>query len=472
MHEFQAKYPLRPFPRLNDRLHIFPALIPLIELIPWLLGLVGAAASVTPFAVWRRHKKPFLIFAATCFVVALCIIGWKKAHIPTDEEGSRLLAAADWPKLNALSTLPPVVSAGRQYDAFAPVWSAPLRNEPLAGPIVAGDLLLLGTFAATLDAISRADGKPVWSIKKHEPVFTNPVALKDKGYAGEGLHTAVSAGITAFSLPDGKVLWERQFLSHVESSPLVREDEHRLWAGAGDQSLWCLDTRDGSAVWRKKIGHIDSTPFIMDGTLFVTSWPDLKVPKAKLFALDPGDGSEKWNVDLTGDIMGSPQPGPDSAILVTTAIGQVGPQVATDKGWAHAVSRDGKLLWTVELPGISLPEPSVLFDKGLVIHTLKTGQIVALRVRDGTTAWSTTLGKQLDAPAALRADTNPPLLAAVTTEGAVSILDAESGTEIRRFNVKQGGYAPPVFDGDLLYITTPRDITAYGGVHLLTRGEK
>ncbi|MEZ0224882.1 MAG: PQQ-binding-like beta-propeller repeat protein [Alphaproteobacteria bacterium] len=472
MHEFQRKYPYRPFPHLQGRLHIFPALIPLIELIPWLLGLAGAAATVTPFAIWRRHKKPLLIFAAACFVVALGVVAWKKAHIPTDEEGSRLLAAEDWPKFNALSSLPAGGVADKQYNDFAPVWTAPLKNEPLAGPIVAGDLLLLGTFSATLDAISRIDGKPVWSIKKHEPVFTNPAVLKHAGYVGEGLHTAVSAGITAFSLPEGKILWERQFLSHVESSPLVHEDEHRLWTGAGDQSLWCLDTRDGSAVWRRKIGHIDSTPLIAGGTLFVTSWPDTKVKQAKLFALDPANGDEKWSAELAGGIMGSPQPGPAATVLVTTANGQVGPQVATDKGWAHAISADGKLLWTVELPGISLPEPSVLAEKELVIHTLKTGQIVALHVKDGTTAWTVTLGKQFDAPAVLRADTNPPLLAAVTTDGAVSILDAEGGTEIRRFNVKQGGYAPPVFDGDILYVTTPRDITAYGGVHLLTRGTK
>lgn len=472
MHESQRKYPYRPFPRLTGRLHIFPALIPMIELVPWLLGLAGAAAGVTPFAVWRRHKKPLLMVAAACFIAALCVIGWKKAHIPTDEEGSRLLAVADWPKLSTMSALPAAGASGKLYDTLAPLWSAPLKNEPLAGPIVAGDLLLLGTFAATLDALSRTDGKPVWSLQKREPVFTNPAVLKDRGYVGEGLHTAVSAGITAFSLPDGKVLWERQFLSHVESSPLVREAEHRLWTGAGDQSLWCLDTRDGTAVWRKKIGHIDSTPVIMDGILFVTAWPDTKVKQAKLFALDPDDGTEKWSVGLPGGIMGSPQPGPSSTVLVTTANGQVGPQVDTDKGWAHAVSGGGKLLWTVELPGISLPEPAVLANKGLIIHTLKTGQILALRIKDGTTAWSVTLGKQFDAPAALRTDTNPPLLAAVTTEGVVSILDAEGGTEIRRFNVKQGGYAPPVFDGDILYITTPRDITAYGGMHLLTRGTK
>ena len=470
--EFKRKFPRRPFPRLGGSLLIFPALIPLMELVPWLLGLVGAAATLTPLAVWRQHRKGLLRFAALCFATALAVWGWKIAHIPTEEEGSRLLAAADWPKLTPEGAVPATHAEQKQYDAFGPVWSAPLKHEPLAGPTVAGDLLLIGTFDNTVDAISRADGKPVWSLKKHEPVFTNPVAVGDRAILGEGLHTAISAGITEVSLPDGKVIWERQFLSHVESSPLVDEAQNRLWTGAGDESLWCLDLRDGKAIWRDRIGHIDATPFIRDGVMYIVAWPDAKVPVTNLIAVDPGNGEVKWSTPMTGDIMGSPQPGPDGIILVTTGIGQVGPLTPTDKGWAHAVAADGKLLWSVELPTISLPEVSVLAGKGIEIHTLKTGELRALRIRDGSVAWSRRLGKSFDTPATVRTDTDPPLLAAITSEGTVSLLNAEDGTEIRRFSVKQGGYAAPAFDGDILYITTPRDITAYGGVHLLTRGTK
>lgn len=471
MPEFSRKSARPPFPKLGGRLFIFPALIPMVELIPWLLGLVGAAASVTSLAFWRQHKKHALIFALFCFLSAGAVWGWKKAHIPTDEEGSRLMAQADWPKLAPLAP-PPSFVPEKQYEAFTALWSAPLKNEPLAGPTVAGNLLLLGTFAATVDAISKADGKAVWSIQKHEPVFTNPVVAGNHVYAGEGLHTAVAAGLTAFALPDGKVLWERQFLSHVESPPLVHEAEHRLWTGAGDESLWCLDTRDGHVLWRQKVGHIDATPLLVKGTLYVTAWPDAKVHTTNLVALDPDTGAVKWSAPLKGDIMGSPQEGPDGDLLVTTAIGQVGPLTPTDKGWAHAVSADGKLLWTVELPTIALPEPAVLMDKGLMILTLKTGQILALHAKDGTVAWNVTLGKAFDAPATLRAESNPPLLAAVTSEGHVALLDAEDGTQVRAFDVKQGGYVAPLFDGDILYVTTPREIIAYGGVHLLTRSAK
>jgi outer membrane protein assembly factor BamB len=469
--EFQRKFPRRPFPRLSGRLHIFPALIPLMELVPWLLGLVGAAATLTPLAFWRQYRKQLFALAAVCFIIALGVWGWKKAHIPTEEEGSRLLPAADWPKLTVQGAAPAHVDA-KTYDAFGPIWSAPLKHEPLAGPTVAGDLLLIGTFDDTVDAVSRIDGKPVWSLKKHEPVFTNPVATKDVAFLGEGLHTAISAGITAVSLPEGKVIWERQFLSHVESAPLVDVSQNRLWAGAGEESLWCLDTRDGSAIWRAKIGHIDATPFIRDGVMYVISWPDSKVHVTNLFAVDPDNGDVKWKVPLEGDIMGSPQAGPDGTILITTAIGQVGPIQAYDRGWAHAVSKDGKLLWTLKLPTISLPEAAVLADKGIEIHTLKTGELLALHVKDGSVAWSRQLGKAFDTPATLRTDTNPPLLASITSEGLVSIINAEDGTDIRNFNVKQGGYAAPAFDGDIMYITTPRDIIAYGGIHLLTRGTK
>jgi outer membrane protein assembly factor BamB len=465
--DFKQKCP--PFPRLGGRLHIFPALIPMIEILPWLLGVVGALAGVTQVAFWRKHRTKVFVFALLCFVAAVGIVAWKNLHRPSEEEGSRLLAEGDWPKLTVFET-PREPAAREDAEGFAELWTVKTKNESLATPVIAGNLMLIGTFGATLDARSLSDGTLLWSLKKHEPIFTNPVATGDHAFVGEGLHTAVSAGLTAFSLPRGEVIWERQFRSHVESSVLLDEGDNRLWTPAGEESVWCLDTRDGSVIWRRRLGHTDATPLLQGGKLFASAWPDEKVNEVKLYALDPDDGSELWNVTLAGHPMGSPQAGPDGVILVTTAIGQVGPKVATDKGWAHAVSADGKLLWTVELPGISLPEAAVLPEKRIVIHTLKTGEIIALNIRDGSRAWSVTLDREILAPAALDASASPPLLAALGASGVVAILNAENGTDIRRFNVRQGGYAAPVFHGDLLYVTTSRSITAYAGVHSLTRG--
>lgn len=462
-----------PFPRLAGRLHIFPALIPMVEILPWLLTAVGALAGATQLAFWRRHRRTLLVFALLCFLGAGGTVIWANMQRPSEVEGSRLVAAASLPKLTTLAGVPGNSDpADRRYEEFKPLWSVNTKNEPLATPVVAGGVILIGTFESTIDARARTTGELLWSLKKREPIFTNPAVTAKAGFVGEGLHTAPAAALTAFSLPDGKPLWERQFRSHVESAAMLDEAEGRLFTPAGEEGIWALRMKDGAVLWRSKVGHTDATPLLLDGRLYVSAQPHEKQTGTEVSALDPDDGEAEWKLALPGNTMGSPQAGPGDILLVSTAIGQVGPQQPGDRGWSHAVTREGKLLWTVELPGLPLPEAAILQDKGFVIHTLKTGEIVALNVKGGSQAWAVKAGRAFDAPAALLGDTVPPLLASITTNGVVSIMNAEDGTEIRRLGMKKGGYAAPVFDNDILYVTTPHSITAYGGVHLLTRGKK
>lgn len=459
-----------PFPRLSGRLYIFPALIPMVEILPWLLTAVGAAAGASQAAFWSRHRRKILGFAAVCFLAAGATVVWSHTQKPTEAEGSRLLAAADMSKLEKRADVSP--AADKAHEEFAQLWTVKTKNETLASPVIAGNLILLGTFEATLDAHSRADGKLAWSLKKKEPIFTNAAVLKDMAFVGEGLHTAPAASLTALSLPDGKPVWERQFRSHVESQTTLDAGNRRLFTCAGEEGIWALDMKDGAVLWRNRIGHTDATPLLHDGHLYVSAQPDDKKVGAALSSLDPDDGDAEWKIPLPGNTMGSPQMGGEDLILLTTAVGQVGPQKADDKGWSHAVSTTGRLIWSVDLPGMPLPEAAVLAEKGLVIHTLKNGDLIALNVKDGSKVWHVKQGKEFLAPAGFRADSTPPLLAGMTSDGVVSIRNAEDGTEIRRIKKPLGGYAAPVFGGDVLYVTTPHDVTAYGGVHLLTRGDK
>ncbi len=463
---------LPPFPRLGGRLHIFPAFIPMVELLPWLLTAVGALAGATQVAFWRRHSKRISAIAIVCFVAAAGIYGWGYMHRPTVEEGTRLIAAADLPPVKTFAALTPA-GADPVYTEFSKIWSVKTKDEPLSGPVFTGDRILFGTYEGRIEARARKDGALLWSMTKHEPIFTNPVTADGKtAFIGEGLHTAPAAALTAFDVATGKPLWGRQFRSHLESAVTLDAAHNRLWTCAGSQGIWSIDTRNGNVLWHNPVGHIDATPLLEGGTLYASAQPDESKVGAEFFALDPDTGKAAWKLTLPGNTMGSPQAGPSDTLLLTTAIGQVGPQVATDRGWSHAVTKSGKLLWTAALPGLPLPEAGVLRARNLVIHTLKTGEIVALNTADGKIVWHVPLGKEFDAPATLRDDTVPPLLAALTTDGIVSIMNAEDGTEIRRFNVGKGAYVPPAFDGDILYITTPHGVAAYGGVHLLTRGSK
>jgi len=462
-----AKLP--PFPRLGGRLYIFPAFIPMVELVPWLLTAVGALAGATQLAFWQRHRRVVRLITAACFALAAAVYFWGAAHRPTEAEGSRLVTAADLPKLVA-GTPPHTAAASVESEALKALWSVDLPDEPLSEPVFSDGLMLIGTFGGVLEARDETDGHVVWSFKKHEPIFTNVSVAAGQGFIGEGLHTAPAAALTAFALPSGQLLWERQFRSHVEAPATLDAPHRRLWTCAGSEGLWSLDMRDGAVLWHAALGHIDATPLYNEGddALYISAQPDEHKVGAVLMALDPDTGAKRWQLPLPGNTMGSPQRGPGGNIFVTTAIGQVGPKVASDAGWSHALSATGKLLWTVPLPGLALPEPLLLPVQGLVIHTLKTGEIVALRMADGSIAWRVKLGDEFDAPASLRPG-KTPLLAALTASGTLALLHAEDGTEIRRMNATQGGYVPPVFRNDMLYVTTPRRMTAYGGLHLLTR---
>lgn len=398
-----------PFPRLSGRLYIFPAFIPMVELLPWLLTAVGALASATQVAFWRQHRRKLLAVTALCFIAASAVYGWGLLHKPTEAEGSRMIAAKDLPVLTVATPVPVATpSLDKTYDDFAALWTVPTPHELLSGPVFAGNLVLFGTYDGAIEARSRGNGALAWSLQKHEPVFTNAAVHGGMAFVGEGLHTAPAAALTAFSLPDGKPLWERQFRSHVESEATLDPAHDRLWTCAGSEGLWSLDMRDGAVLWRQKIGHIDATPLYHEGHIYASAQPDETKPGSILYALAPDSGAIEWQLPLPGNTMGSPQVGPEGQILLTTAIGQVGPKVETDRGWSHAAGRAGKLLWSVKLPGMPLPEAVVLKDAGLVIHTLKSGEIIALHTADGKTAWRVKMGAEFDAPAALNAHTSPP----------------------------------------------------------------
>ena len=467
------KRPVMPRKSLRGRLYIFPALLPLIEILPWFLTAVGAIASAIQ-AVRRRFRGSVdpeaLIFAMSCFVLAAGLVFWQYMHRPSEEEGSCMVEQADLPRLELLG----VGGSGQateNFSSFERLWFQAVQREPTTSSLVIADgLLLVGNIKGSMNAYDAATGEPVWVLHLREPMFANALVLKDRAFIAEGMHVSNASSLTAIDFPAGNPLWQRQFRNHTEAAPAVSKERHQLWLANGSEGLWALDSRDGSVLWRKKIGHLDLTPLFAGDVLYAPAQPDEAVMETSFFALDPDNGKELWQVKLPGHPMASPQLSSQQAdILLTTATGQVGVRRAQDKGWAHAITQQGKILWSVELPGEPLPEEVILQSAGLVYHALKTGELVALHVNDGSMAWSAKIGEALNGAAGLSNDASRPLIAAVATDGRASVRNAIDGSEIIGFDVGSGGYTAPLFDGDILYIATPTSISAYGGVGALLK---
>jgi outer membrane protein assembly factor BamB len=72
-----------------------------------------------------------------------------------------------------------------------------------------------------------------------------------------------------------------------------RKDRELLFVGIGN-SVVALDAKDGSEVWREKVGGMTFVNVYFDGTqLFVAA-------KGEVFCLKPSDGTLLWHNKLKG----------------------------------------------------------------------------------------------------------------------------------------------------------------------------
>ncbi|MFH1158089.1 MAG: PQQ-binding-like beta-propeller repeat protein [Pseudomonadota bacterium] len=462
------------FPRLSGRAYFFPAVLPLAAIMPWMLTAIGAVAGVAGFsggAFWRKHRLRILIVAAACFVGAAAVVIVKMPDKAVRDRGTQATLTDKLPvaQIVRTSTLP---EPPPERTQFGEIWSQRINKQVLSTPVIAGDLLIFGSYKGSVEALSLQNGSEVWSLPQKEPVFALGLETDGILYAGEGLHDTTSARLTAINPANGKPLWQREFLGHIESPPALDGKNNLLWIGTGSGGLWTLDARDGRVLWRKAIGHMDSTAAVSGDTVYALAQPDEKIGKSVLYALDAGKGDILWEKELPGMPWGNPffdKSG--KTIFTTTGSGQIGVVKPTDRGWAHALSAsDGKILWQKELPGMPIQPDIYLPDLRIVIYSLKTGELAALDVKDGATVWRAGVGDEIQAAASLLEGEGEKLIAVTTYDGTFSIRRAATGAEVARRIVRKNSTSSPVSRNDAVYVMTAYSVTAYGGVHALREG--
>jgi outer membrane protein assembly factor BamB len=241
-----------------------------------------------------------------------------------------------------------------------------------------------------------------------------------------------------------------------------------LWQGAGPGGLWALDSRNGGVYWHRPLGHIDAQPLLEKGVIYAPFQPDERKEETAFYALDARSGETLWQVAMPGQPWGGPVLDKTRRVIfTTTGKGQIGVARASDKGWAEAVTTDGRLLWQTPLSNMPLQPGAYVAGEDLIVYTLKTGAIVALRAADGSRAWQVEAGESFQAPPTLIAGFGRPMIAAVSYDGVFTIRDAATGREIFRAEAGRNANAAPVVDGNIIYVAGAYEIAAFGGLHAL-----
>jgi len=232
---------------------------------------------------------------------------------------------ADWP-----TTRGDMRRSGVAKGSLAPTrgglnWSWNRGHAIYCSPAVAGNRVYVTTAIADVlsdgrgevVAIDTETGQTAW--RSAPPGFratvSSPVVVGNRLICGEGMHTVTDARVVCFDLTrgrEGKVLWSLTTKSHVESTPLVHKD--RVYVGAGDDGVYCLDIAgDGQGgakiIWHlpgKKFPDVEASPAIWEHEGRTFLYFGLGVDGNGLCAVDAATGKEIRRIKTPYPVFGIP----------------------------------------------------------------------------------------------------------------------------------------------------------------------
>ena len=287
-------------------------------------------------------------------------------------------------------------------------------------------------------------------------------------------------GLYALSAEDGSVHWRFETLGPVQCEPLYDPGEDVVYFGSNDGALYKVRAKNGQLLWRFSTNaEVAKRPVLDSGTLYVVNANDT------VLALDPKTGKMKWNQHR------APALGMEVAGYAGPLVWRGMVYVAFSDGNVTAFNaKNGEEQWQPvdlsaeaeqqlgEVPQYldvdTTPVPGVI-EAGPVVYvgSYEAG-VYALDADTGTQAWGNPavvgvtdllLWKQPAHPQRGGGPDHPEreLLIASTGTSGLWALDPQTGREVWRRGLPDGGVSEPVPVLGALMITTTRH-----GVYLLS----
>ncbi len=174
---------------------------------------------------------------------------------------------------SSLFTFP--LSVAWQYDA-----SAGFGN---GSPIVAGNILFMGTMQGELHAVDIETGKKISYMKTYSPVSSSPVIFNKYLIVGTESN---NENLLCIDTDDGEIRWSKN-LGGVASSPMV--EDSLLFAGGLDGKFYCLEAAYGTKKWIFDAENpIRSSPCAWGDLVFCAN------TRGTVFALEKNTGVLRW----------------------------------------------------------------------------------------------------------------------------------------------------------------------------------
>lgn len=351
----------------------------------------------------------------------------------------RIVHAEPWPTYGFNARRTRVAPEFDHRPPFRRVWMVRGGSLIEFPPVVAYGSLYVGTNHGRLLAIDAGSGHIAWERSFGRCIAASPtvadgllyVALMDPSPCPR--HRQEAAGyVVALDARSGRERWRFE-AGVVESSPLVVDGT--LYVGSWDRRVWALDASSGKAIWSYRTGDkVKGGAAYAKGTVFVGSYD------GRLYALDAKSGKLRWSASAQSSF------GSTGNFYATPAVAYGRVYIGNTDGRVYAFgAASGSLLWSHGTDGYVYGSAAVW--RRTVFVGSYDGRLYALDAATGRTRW------RFDARGPISG--SPTVLAGVvyvsTLERRTYGLDARSGRELWRFD--DGKYSPLVADGKRVYLT-------------------
>lgn len=225
--------------------------------------------------------------------------------------------------------------------------------------------------------------------RKSLPLTAQPVVVDGKVFTLDTKQV-----LSAFAVADGKEMWSVEVGDPTEDDPVigggVSYSRGRLYVTNGYDELLSMNPADGTIHWRVRLpAPSRAAPTVLDDRVFVTTMDN------RILTLSAADGTLLWQFagvsELTG-LLGAAAPAASSNIVVP----------AFNSGEIFALRvENGSVAWSENLAGFrrnsgvagladirGLP----VIDKGLVIAISFGGTIAGIDERTGNRVWQREFG--------------------------------------------------------------------------------
>jgi outer membrane protein assembly factor BamB len=346
-----------------------------------------------------------------------------------------------------------------RYRPPAPSWIA-------SSPLAEGERLYVGVVHATafrtagaVYCVERATGRLVWSFNNKgamKDVFSSPHLANGRLYIGEGFHQHTGCKLYCLDAQTGAKLWEKETGSHTESTPCVSNG--KVYFGAGDDGLFCVDAATGEERWHYGGLHVDANPVVSGNRVYCGSGVGDVYKETALFCLDADTGKEQWRMPTDLPMWGEVAVAGDS---LYAPIGNGNFTVSADQAEIPArpagallclKARTGQRVWRHDTPdGVHV---RVAVDAENVYFASRDQHCYCVDRKEGKLCWKRDLGSPVVASPALVEGVGGKSVYVAASAGQVYRLDASSGDIEWTFDVeKDAGMDAALFSSPAVIVT-------------------